>query len=430
MSDEERRARLALLDRVFRPGAPVDRQDLFSGRRDQLASVMEAIGSVGQHAVIFGERGVGKTSLAATCADISRRNRCLAMGVGCDQSDNFATLWQKVIDEFQVVLQGWPEDMRPRMTEATERATEVLNYDQIGPNQVRIALRHITPLSPVVIFFDEFDQMADPGALSLFSNTIKLLSDKIEDVTLIAVGVSDSVADLISGHLSIQRNLVQVRMPRMTRRELGGILDNGLSALGMTASDDARRFVERVPRGFPTYAHMLGQEGSRCALLNGKDQIGLSEVVYGMNVGLTKLDHSLASAFDEATYSAKKSNYADLLYACALVLPDTEGFFSPGDLRTPFSAITGQKRDIYHYNPNLVTLSQSRGCILSRKGPQRSRRYRFSDPLMEPYVLLRGISSGRIDLAQMIPPDDEPTDDEPPNEPGTLFELPPSADPG
>lgn len=395
----------------------MDRQDLFSGRREQLASVMEAIGSVGQHAVIFGERGVGKTSLAATCADIARRNGAFAMRVNCDQSDNFATLWQKVIDEFLVVLPGVDEDLRPAVSKAAEQAAEVLNFGDIGPNQVRVAFRHITALMPVVVFFDEFDQIADEGALNLFSNTIKLLSDQIEDVTLVSVGVSDSVADLIAGHVSIQRNLVQVRMPRMTRDELGGIFDKGLTRLEMTATDEAKAFVRRVPRGLPQYAHMLGQEGARQALLAGSSVVEFSHVFNGMQVGLTKLDHSLASAFDEATYTPRPSNYADVLYACVLVDPDDDGYFSPASLRAPFSLIVGQHRQIDHYNPNLVTLSQDRGCILFRKGPERSRRYRFRDPLMEPYVLLKGISSGRIELEKMLPPDDEtppelPFDDE------------------
>ena len=99
MTEDEQHRRLDLLDTVFRPSAPVDRADLFSGRGHQLATVQEAIGAVGQHAVIFGERGVGKTSLAATCVDITHHRRRIAMRINCDQSDSFVTLWQKVIDE-------------------------------------------------------------------------------------------------------------------------------------------------------------------------------------------------------------------------------------------------------------------------------------------------------------------------------------------
>jgi hypothetical protein len=406
MTDEEQRRRLDLVDSVFRPSAPVDRADLFSGRSDQLAAIQEAIGAVGQHGVIFGERGVGKTSLAATCVDIARRRDRIALRVNCDQSDNFASLWQKVIDEFPVVISNTPEEGQKAIAAAAERATDVLNWDSPGPNQVRVGLRHLTAIAPVVIFFDEFDQVADDGTLSLVSNTIKLLSDQIEDVTLVPVGVSDSVAGLITGHISIQRNLAQVRMPRMNRSEIEGILDKGLGRLEMTIEDSARSFVRLVPRGLPQYAHLLAQEGARQALFGGEATVTFQHVFAGMQIGLRKLDHSLASAFDEATYTARRSNYADVLYACAWGRPDPDGYFSPVSIREPYSTIVGKSRDIDSYNPQLKALTEGRGQILHRKGRERSRRYRFADPLMEPYVLLRGISSGRIDPDRMLRSDD------------------------
>jgi Cdc6-like AAA superfamily ATPase len=416
MTDEERARRLDLLNTVFRPSAPVDSQDLFSGRIDQLASVQDAVGAVGQHAVIFGERGVGKTSVAATCVAIARHGGRMAMRINCDQGDNFYTLWQKVIDEFAVAVNSAREDLRPSLTKAVEAATEVLSFgEDIGPNRVRVALRNITSVAPVVIFFDEFDQICDDGTLSLVSNTIKLLSDQVENVTLIPVGVSENVGDLIASHISIQRNLVQVRMPRMSRDEIEGILDNGLSKLGMTIDESGRRFVRIVPRGLPQYAHLLAQEGARHALLLKEATITFKDVFQGMKVGLRKLDHTLASAFDEATYTARRSNYADVLYACVWGRPGDDGYFSPASIREPYSMIVGKSRDIDSYNPQLKTLSEGRGQILHRKGPLRSRRYRFSDPLMEPYVLLRGIAAGRIDPRRMLRSDGDPSEPEQPS---------------
>jgi hypothetical protein len=413
MPDEDQRRRLDLVDTVFRPSAPVDREDLFSGRSDQLAAVQEAIGAVGQHAVIFGERGVGKTSLAATCVDIARRRNRIALRINCDQSDNFTSLWQKVIDEFPVVITNTLKDGQAAITAATERATDVINFDSPGPNQVRVGLRHLTAIAPVVIFLDEFDQVADDGTLSLVSNTIKLLSDQIEDVTLVPVGVSDSVAGLITGHISIQRNLAQVRMPRMNRDEIEGILDKGLEKLDMKIADLARSFVRIVPRGLPQYAHLLAQEGARQALFGGEATVTFQHVVDGMQAGIRKLDHSLASAFDEATYTARLSRYEDVLYACVWGRPDPDGYFTPASIREPYSTIVGKPRDIDSFNPQLKALSEGRGQILHRKGRERSRRYRFTDPLMEPYVLLRGLSSGRIDPDRILRSDKDDRESQP-----------------
>ncbi|MFY9719669.1 MAG: ATP-binding protein [Candidatus Cybelea sp.] len=49
---------------VFTPSSPIDSNDLFAGRRQQVTQIINAINQGGQHAGLYGERGVGKTSLA------------------------------------------------------------------------------------------------------------------------------------------------------------------------------------------------------------------------------------------------------------------------------------------------------------------------------------------------------------------------------
>jgi len=53
-----------MLGTVFKPTAPINREDLFAGRQPQTRDVVDAVNQQGQHAVLYGERGVGKTSLA------------------------------------------------------------------------------------------------------------------------------------------------------------------------------------------------------------------------------------------------------------------------------------------------------------------------------------------------------------------------------
>jgi transcriptional regulator with AAA-type ATPase domain len=50
--------------KIFTPSAPIDDQALFAGRVNQLNRIIGAISQRGQHAILFGERGAGKTSLA------------------------------------------------------------------------------------------------------------------------------------------------------------------------------------------------------------------------------------------------------------------------------------------------------------------------------------------------------------------------------
>ena len=53
----------AEITEAFSPGAPVQERDLFAGRSTQIASLEDAVNQRGRHAIVYGERGVGKTSL-------------------------------------------------------------------------------------------------------------------------------------------------------------------------------------------------------------------------------------------------------------------------------------------------------------------------------------------------------------------------------
>src|SRR5215813_9393676 len=49
-----------------------------------------------------------------------------------------------------------------------------------------------------------------------------------------------------------------------------------------------------------------------------------------------------------ATYTARHSNYKDVLYACVLSHPDGDGYFSPASIREPYSMIVGKPRGSTH----------------------------------------------------------------------------------
>ncbi len=423
LDDADALTRQINLDTVFRPSAPINTNELFFGRQPQQWALGEAVRSPGQHAVIYGSRGVGKTSLASVFGRRTASEGHIAVIITCDLSDNFASLWQKFIDECGIWLAENPdkEPIRP----AIERAAEILNSDEVGPGQVRVAMRTITAtpgVGQVVVFFDEFDQLVDHGTIELLANTIKALSDKAEPVTIIPVGVAHSVDDLIAAHQSVRRSLAQVQMPRMSRQELRDIVLKGLAELEMTASEQALLFVETVPRGLPHYAHLLAQEGARQALMRRSTNIVMDDMVKGLGVGLDKVDHTLTSAYDEATYSPQPTaRHREVLLACALTEPDEHGYFVPADLREPYSALCGEPKDIQHFNPQLAELCEGRGEALTRTGPRYRRRYRFSDPLMEPFVMLKGIEEKLVTPDALLgrklsPPPASPT------EPPQLFD--------
>src|SRR5262245_4364266 len=78
--------------KVFTPATPIKVRELFAGRKQQITKVLDAVNQPGLHAVLFGERGVGKTSLANVIALIaSTETKLVACRINCESSDTFTT---------------------------------------------------------------------------------------------------------------------------------------------------------------------------------------------------------------------------------------------------------------------------------------------------------------------------------------------------
>jgi hypothetical protein len=66
------------------------------------------------------------------------------------------------------------------------------------------------------------------------------------------------------------------------------------------------------------------------------------------------------------------------------------------------SVVTGKDYDIPAYSRHLYDFcEESRGKILQRQGERKRFRFRFTNPLMEPFVVLKGVADGLISESQI-----------------------------
>lgn len=378
---------------VFSPAAPIDKRDLFAGRNQQLMKVMDVTHTRGQHAVIFGERGVGKTSLANIVMEVlaSDASPAVSVKVNCSSDDTFYTMWHKVLRE--VVLD---EDTgkatvgfrsRPRTKQVT--ADELLP-EKPSPTDVR---RAVERLGDCVLIFDEFDRLKKDRATSLFADAIKELSDTGAIATIIVVGVATSIDGLIKEHRSVERALCQILMPRMTNEELAEIVQKALGQLEMAIDEDAQDLIVALSQGLPHYTHLLGKAACRSALEKGCLRIAACHVESGIARALEDTQQSVRTSYQEATTSPRKDTlFRQVLLACALAQVDDLGYFFSADVREPLSLIAGKHYDIPGFSQHLDKFSSDRrGNVLEKAGTQRRFRFRFHNPLLQPYVIMRGI---------------------------------------
>jgi hypothetical protein len=278
------------------------------------------------------------------------------------------------------------------------KAAEVLP-NPCGPDDIRRLLTILSDSAMVIVVFDEFDRIEDDKTKRAMADTIKVLSDNSVPATLAIVGVADSVEGLIAEHQSIERALVQILMPRMSQVELRQIIENGLARLSMTANDEASRAISVLSQGLPHYTHLIGLHACRAALGDRQLLMTTDHVDFAVSKAVGAAQHSIRSAYLKATASNQTDNiYSQVLLACALTKTDPLGCFISGDVREPLSLIAGRTYDIAGYHKHLNQFCEpSRGSILTKRGEQWKYRYRFTNPLLQPYVIMQGLIDKSID---------------------------------
>jgi Cdc6-like AAA superfamily ATPase len=379
--------RLRALTEAFRPAAPIDRRSLFSGRTRQLGDLFAVAEQPGQHAVVYGERGVGKTSLVSVAAEVLSAAGVVTARTTCDRSDDFESVWRKALGELHFTVTRPGVGFTGQARDVRVSASALLAEDAT-PHDVRRGLQTLAAGRRVVVFIDEFDRLASDDDRLLFADTIKTLSDELPDATVVLVGVADDVEQLIAEHLSIERALVQIHMPRMSHAELAEIVAHGVERARLTIARDAVDTIARLGQGLPHYAHLLGQLSSRNALEDLRTNVRLRDVNDAVAEAIEKTQQTVRESYRRATEENGDAFYPKVVLACALARSDEYGFFGAADVHLPEEDV-----DPAGYLDSLA--GGEHGSVLQRRGVANPR-YRFVNPLLQPYVLMRGLAEGTV----------------------------------
>lgn len=383
---------------LFSPGAPIQERDLFSGRQEQIKSLLDAVRQRGKHACVFGEAGLGKTSIATTFVLAEQADRIRAIKINCQPDDTLTKIWKRAFK--RVALRSSGETLADL-------------YDgEISTDDIENELDNFAATIDPVIVFDEFNCINDKSITEKFSRIIKNISDNSSNCTIVLVGISDDVAGLVRGHSSIVRQLVQVKMPRMTMIEIQELVLSRLRRVGMKMDEGALWKLAFLSRGMPYCGQLMGMHAARSSINRRSLSIDGGDLDEGISNGLQEIDEILRQEYLNAIMSKKSDTlYSDVLLACALTESDELGRFQQKDVEGPLSKLLPGK----HYKSSTYAFHMNEFCepkrlkVLENVGREEGQypRYRFRDPLMQPYVIMRAIRERRLDgevADSFIPP--------------------------
>lgn len=294
----------------FSPGKRLTRPELFSGRRDQLTAaaqmLVQAANNNVRHALITGERGIGKSSFSSQVQGIARSDPEYLSLIGATTAD-FDYMFL-VAEHVAQLGQGVPE-LAAGLLKAVETAKGSPRFAKfkfeftvnLGVFQT-VATVKDKPLDDLVVSFvnelekvanavgaqvngivlivDEIDRIAAAEGISSFFKVVtELLAARgLENVMVLPVGLLGTLEQLKVEHPSVGRIFRTIEVPLLDDEERRDVVLKALTDTPVDITEDGLQAMSLLSGGYPNAVHQLGEAAFGIAITDGSNLIDESTV--------------------------------------------------------------------------------------------------------------------------------------------------------
>ena len=324
------RRRLALRDALGASQPVIDRES-FAGRHDALGQLINSIEQQRVHVVIYGERGIGKTSLAHVFAETAREARYLVLYSSCGTEAQFDTMFRAFAAKIPAI---YHKSVLPTSPEAERGGNlDTMLPDRFDPRELAEVFADIVGTRAIIIL-DEYDRVLDPTFRRDVAELIKNLSDRAARVQLVLTGVAQNLDELIGYAPSIRRNIIGLPMRPLTVAEVRQVLAIGENAAQIGYSDEAAKMIATMAGGSPYLVRLLAHRAGMAALDDRRNHVSEAHGLAAVERVLTDWNASLPRRVQGILAREEARAQWPLLVAAARAGSTADGFFTVDDVLT------------------------------------------------------------------------------------------------
>ncbi|KHT33672.1 nSTAND1 domain-containing NTPase [Pectobacterium carotovorum] len=384
------KAKIQDVDLFFTPSKPIEAYTHLKGRDDEVQHILGTLTTAGQHCMIYGERGIGKSSLALSTLEGGKEAGIFTQPFFIKRCDN-KTKFKDIIQQPAIYLD---EDYAAQKKEKTLKTGIGLNLLKLFRADIAVEEKIIIEKEDLtaskvsqafnelegILLIDEFDVVED-GVKHEIAELIKQLSDSNSKLKILLVGIASDGASLIAGHQSVNRCLHEIKLSRIEDQYLYEIITTGESGLGITFERDVKDKIVEISNGFPYFTHLIGKEAAEVALSESKNPIDQEILTRAIDKAVINTEGQLKRAYDNAVTSSRTSVYPSILYAAAKF---ADNKFTIQEWITQIKDDTGNQ-----YNNNGMSnyigrfTREDKGKIITKAA---RGVYKITDPRMPSYI--------------------------------------------
>ncbi len=287
------------INNTFFPGHEIDDPKWFAGRKSDIERTLVALSRKGNSVIVFGERGIGKSSFVAMIKMIAEGNTYLIYKHGLHKKYNrdffnyqIASITcdsgtqnvEQILQRLLTSPEGFKKIIKTRLFSTEHQASDsiglnflkLLNVSSTSTDKriekaieeksvietftnvvLTIQNEILEKKEELLIVIDEFDLVENKSKLA----SLKALSKG--KVKFLISGIASDYSELIEGHKSINRLLYQgrIKITPMTENEVNNIFD--LAEMNnhnlISFNKKVRKTVFEMSSGFPYFVQLCGQ---------------------------------------------------------------------------------------------------------------------------------------------------------------------------
>lgn len=280
-------------NKLFFPNKAIRAENnrFFAGREDLLRTAVAQVGFSGFSAVVYGDRGVGKTSFGwqllellsgndALVEEWNERRRILALEpIVMNLPEHCKCVWLE--------CKAYMENIDGVLTRLVRKSRDVNSFSYLFPHaytrefeqsreiihdffeDLMEEIKAHYPQDSVVIFLDEFDSLPDKSGMGRLIKSSK-------HARFVVIGIADDLEKIIQGHKSADRKLLgsEFIIPCLEESEINLIFDQAeqVEPDSVLFASNFRKAVIDKSGGYPYIVQAFGFFSTEIANTNNHEQ--------------------------------------------------------------------------------------------------------------------------------------------------------------
>lgn len=382
---------------VFTPTRPKKTYQDFSGRRDIVQTIIQTVEEERAHVVLFGEQGLGKTSLANILIDCAKKAGYLVAHVTGSKDLTFEQFILVILEQFSTRIEQAPVGDLLQKRLGAEDLTDLVDSDPLDiPTTIRIFKKLAD--NQALVLVDDFERIENSDFKVKLAELMEVLSDQGAWLSLMLFGRASRPIDLLPESVQSSPNVTWLKLQPMTQDEAEQVVRRGAAAIGIHFNDDVIDTAVHLSQGVPIALQWLCLLAVRRATQRYATEVEIEDLADVVRPAATKIDPRLSARYDEIC-GRNRNGWADDILFLAVQTPIQEnGVFLTEDMSRIALEAIGRPLLELPLHSALSRLSCEKGSqVLEKVWTVDGTGYRFANPTMRSIVMMK--NAGRLTSA-------------------------------